>query len=579
MSSDSLVFDMSSMAEGTSSVFVRKDWIAILDNQNQNYQGNQCVIDTSQLANSNKYFNYREAYLTVPLLLTLTQTIGSAAAFAPATAATSPDYVMGLRNWYGSIVHSMTVDYNGTTIVQQTPYCGMWNTFKLMTSLSYQDVITNGASMGFWPDDGTSFEVSNAVSTEGIADAVTNNKNLGSFPVVNGAFNTFNTYNEGLLRRQQGWNFDPAGIVGAGYTYATNASPTSLTSTSNLNLLWKSYVFNKVSATGGPPTTSAGVVQVAITAQIYLKHLHSFFERVPLLKGVFMKLTFNFNQASTNFTVNSADAYATCSVQSPLGGINPIMLASAAAGHGAACLVEGSYIASISVGKTCLNASQSSIGANVQTSPLSGSVLLNVPAYTFNPTFEVSYLSSPIKKIVYSDIYQYQIVNQLSGGQTFNNLITNGISNIKSVLVLPFFSSASNGNLLPIQSPFEGAGAGMTSPMCLLTQFNIQISGQNAIYNTERYAYEQFLNQLQGANAINGNLTDGLTSSLIDQKNFEMGYNYYYVNCGRMLPVEEMVPKSVNVLGTNTSLRAIDLFVFVEYGVEISFSILSGARV
>jgi hypothetical protein len=206
-------------------------------------------------------------------------------------------------------------------------------------------------------------------------------------------------------------------------------------------------------------------------------------------------------------------------------------------------------------------------------------VLLNVPAYTFNPTFETSYLSSPVKKIVYSDIYQYQIVNQLSGGQTFNNLITNGISNIKSVLVLPFHSSAANGGLLPIQSPFEGAGAGPTSPLCLLTQFNIQISGQNAIYNTERYAYEQFLNQLQGANAINGNLTDGLTSSLIDQKNFEMGYNYYYVNCGRMLPVEEMVPKSVNVLGTNTSLRAIDLFVFVEYGVEVSLNILTGARV
>jgi len=37
---------------------------------------------------------------------------------------------------------------------------------------------------------------------------------------------------------------------------------------------------------------------------------------------------------------------------------------------------------------------------------------------------------------------------------------------------------------------------------------------------------------------------------------------YYYVNVGRMLPVEEAVPKSVNVLGTNMS-KAIDLFVFI----------------
>jgi hypothetical protein len=320
------------------------------------------------------------------------------------------------------------------------------------------------------------------------------------------------------------------------------------------------------------------VVQIAITAQIYLKHLHSFFERTPLLKGVFMKLTFNLNQTSTSFSVSAGDAYTACSVQSPLGGVNPLMIASATASNGAACLVEGSYIASLAVGKTCLNSSQSSL-AGVSVSPLGGSILLNVPAYTFNPVFETSYLSSPIKKIVYSDIYQYQIVNQLSGGQTFNQLITNGIANIKSVLVLPFFSSSANGGLSPIQSPFDPAGGGPTSPLCLLTQFNIQISGQNAIYNTERYAYEQFLNQLQGCNAINGNLTDGLTSSLVDQKNFEMCYNYYYVNCGRMLPVEEAVPKSVNILGTNTSAKAIDLFVFVEYGVEVSVDILTGARV
>ena len=74
-------------------------------------------------------------------------------------------------------------------------------------------------------------------------------------------------------------------------------------------------------------------------------------------------------------------------------------------------------------------------------------------------------------------------------------------------------------------------------------------------------------------------MTDGLTSGLIDQKQFEMGYCYYYVNVGRMLPVEEAVPKSVNVLGTNMSSKAIDLFVFIEYGVEVSIDILTGARV
>ena len=34
MSGDSLVYDMASASEGTASIFVKKDWLNILDNQN-----------------------------------------------------------------------------------------------------------------------------------------------------------------------------------------------------------------------------------------------------------------------------------------------------------------------------------------------------------------------------------------------------------------------------------------------------------------------------------------------------------------------------------------------------------------
>ena len=113
---DVLVFDMSSQSEGSPALFVKKDWLSILDNQNQNYQGNQCIIDTSQLANSNKYMNYREAYLSVPLLITATAS-GLTASTNPVTAlpTTLPDFAFGLKNWLATVVHSITLDYNGTT--------------------------------------------------------------------------------------------------------------------------------------------------------------------------------------------------------------------------------------------------------------------------------------------------------------------------------------------------------------------------------------------------------------------------------------------------------------------------------
>jgi len=74
-------------------------------------------------------------------------------------------------------------------------------------------------------------------------------------------------------------------------------------------------------------------------------------------------------------------------------------------------------------------------------------------------------------------------------------------------------------------------------------------------------------------------MTDGLTSGLIDFYAFKQTNCFYYVDVSRMLPVEESVPKSVQIIGQNTSARPIDLWCFIEYGVDVSVDILTGARV
>jgi hypothetical protein len=559
MSGDSLVYEMASASEGSASIFVKKDWLNILDNQNGNYRGNQSVIDTSQLANSNKYMNYREAYLAVPMVLTLT---GDALP-APLTPATSMDYAVGLKNWFGSIVHSFTLDVGGTTIIQQTPYSGLWNSFKLMTSLSMNDVATSGASIGFYPDNARSVSYSAAATSEGIGTA--NNQNGLAFPVVTGTLNSFDVGNEGFLRRQQYINYDETGLScpgGAAFsTFLTNAACRSL---------YKSHVFTKTNA-------ATGVYQVAIMAIIELKHLHSFFQNVPLLKGVFMRATLNLNQPEVVGSSGAGSILNITSTNSPLGGVVPIMIASTRAGNGSASMVAATtFIVSLAVGNTCLSAAQ--VAAGAQASPFTSSINLYVPAYTFNPVYEQAYLSSPVKRIVYTDIYQY-VVNNVAANTTFNNLMTNGIAGIKSVLVLPYYTATANGGTAPIQSIFDPAGCGPTSPLVLLNNFNVVVSGQNMIYNTQRYSYEQWMNQLSGCCAVNAGLTDGLTSGLISQLDFEMEYCYHWVNCSRMLPVEEPVPKSVSIIGQNQSARAIDLYVFVEYGVEVAIDVLTGSRV
>ena len=107
----------------------------------------------------------------------------------------------------------------------------------------------------------------------------------------------------------------------------------------------------------------------------------------------------------------------------------------------------------------------------------------------------------------------------LEQSNTFNHLITNGIAGLRSILIVPFH--ATSDNLLPsgvatYQSPFDSAGCGTTSPLAHLSQFNVVVAGQNALYQNQKYSFEQFNHNLYGANgAVNGGMVDGLSSGTI----------------------------------------------------------------
>lgn len=558
---DTLIYDQSTSMDVPPTIFVKKEFISVLDNQNGNYQQNQSVVDTSQLSNSNKFLSLSEAYLAVPMVLTMTSPT-----LAPATAATSCDYSIGLKSWFGNVIHSMQCEYNGVQVIQPVGWSNMWNCFRLLTTLSYNDIISgNSGAIGFYPDDALSFTFNAAASNDGIGTCV--NQNLLASPVVSGAFNSYNVGNQGLLKRQQFINFDPAGL-----TAPNSGAFGALCAANDANQLYKSYIYNKSDANH--------VMQIQVMATIYLRHLHSFFLNLPLLKGVFLKMTLNLNQCSTSIThVNAAKTLtiAQAAITSPLGGVVPFQVASARANNGNAAILaaDEAILISNAVGNRVINPLQTAVGVN---SSLNQSVSLICPAYTFNPVYEQAYLSSPIKKIVYTDLYQYTVPT-VGAGQAFNQLITNGIAGIKSVLIVPVYTTAANGGVNPITSPFDTAGCGTTSPLVGLTNFNVVVSGQNMIYNSQNRLYENFNNNLNYVNKVNAGLTDGLTSGLIDSLSAESLYCYYYVDCSRALPIEDTVPKSVSIQGTLQCQKDCSLYVFVEYMVSISVDALSGARV
>ncbi len=551
--SDTLIYDMSMMTESSPSIFVKKDFLNLQDQMNGNYAGNQAVIDTSALANSNKYMAYREAYLAVPLVLSMVWGGTSAKDLSGST------FAVGLKNNFASLIHSMVLDYAGTTIIQQTPMCQMFQNFTLMTTLSLQDVLLNGPTIGFYPDDAAGCRISGST---GAVITSNNNNGVAESPIV-GSDLLLGMSNNGLLQRQK--------------CFALNAAVTA-SPANQVSGLAESYRSMLVSS-------STGLVY-QIHAIIRLRDIHPFFNQVPLLKGVFFRLTLNLNQTQASVNIKTTgEAPTTVSVNAPLGGVSMLMVANAtspesnqgqAVPSGSSQLESGTYRLALAVGnKVTDQASASVLGGNTNTN-LNQSIFMYVPAYTFAPSYEEAYLASPSKNIVYTDIFQYTTAEATSN---FNYLITNGIANIKSCLILPFFSETATGGIIPYQSPLDPAGCGPTSPECHIDNFNVVLAGQNMIYNTQRYTFEQYVNQLQGVNSVNANLINGLTSSLVNQKDFEREYCYYYVNCSRGLPIDEAVPKSLMIQGKNMNKNAVKFVVFIEYGVQVSVDVLTGSRI
>ena len=642
---DNLVYEESLNTEIDTSEFISKKWIYVNDNNNGNYTS-QIVIDSTPLSNAGGYISWQEGFILMPLLVQLTSaTAGSLpnnSGAVPPFFTTKGNYSWAFKSGFWNMVNSMTVEFNNQNVIQQTPFLNVFRSFKANTSFSLDDLLNVGPSTGFYPDSAGSWNYAtdftqavgagNAKITacDGVNTPYTNNRNtpystmspstpLGFVAPVSGTappvfanlptvgtggspvlttdattntnwdltysgsgsnstlINNENSINKGMAIRQSWYNYQPSSSNGQGNVNTSTACQKVLRSFCDDNLNGRN-----------------GSVSWQVYAKLRLKDLADFFEKMPLLKGSTIRFYINTNQSITNFTVAPSQIVKTTGVLdlggaltinsvNTIGGLtNPLMVTSNRPACGGSALNPDTYNLSISIFKN--NFSSQSALAQQTTLP---SCRLYAPIYYMNPLAESKYLSlAPTKKIMYKDIFQYQFNNQSTGN--FNFLVSNGISNICSVLVCAFISknntfTAQDGtvqNNLPYdsyQSPTCPAPS-MPDPI-MLSDFNILISGVNLFLNNELYDFEAYLEQLNQSNQINGGLTTGLASGLISENAFSSGYRYYYGDASRILPSEQGVSRSVQIVGNNVSSVNINLMVFVEFMREITIDISTGARI
>ena len=437
----------------------------------------------------------------------------------------------------------------------------------------------------------------------------------------------------------------PAGIVGSFTLQGVNSNQASLLNGTNFaNGIPQagnggSASYNAMfQASIQAPNANTRVIY--IPAVIRLKDICNFFEKIPLLKGSTMRIYLNTNQCyfqaqyiggqlvsvpasdtPTTSTITEQNYSFVSLTSAPyiLGGgaTNPLMLASNDIGQG------GYNLSPYTVQNTTSNAQNRTapavnfinIGISIAKNQFSQFTYqgaqapitqcrLYAPAFTMNPLAETRFLElTPTKKVLYNDIFQFYFPNQ-GANNNINILVSNGIPNIKQVIVVPLLTSSGstipNGNAQQyvwagnaggnptaigttaqitstILSPFTTTGA--TPDPIILDNFQILISGVNLFIQQLQYGFEDFYEQVVSANQLNGSLTTGLGSGLIGYKEWQYANRYYVGNASRILPSEEGMARSVQIQCQNLCSQAIDLMVFVEYEKSITVNMATGQEI
>jgi hypothetical protein len=539
---DAFIYNMSSRNDFVEQVATKKEVVWIQDQNNSSYNGS-ISINTTSIANSGKFADYSSAYLVIPYVVSFTDGTNLNALVTRFTA--------GLKNGSHQLIHAMSVDWNSVNIVQLTSFLNIYCSYKFMTTWSYNDMVKNGSTCGFWKDSVDSIIYNAAAATNGtgfvnnsVTDVVTNfsQGGVGDFDVARAIVG----YNEGYRKRLSFINYS-ATANGDGMNILTAATASA------------------VGVSSITRTAANGVYYIRYNAVIRLSDISDFFEKVPLCKGGVLNFQIYYNAGSLQVNVAGAAGNLNVVANSVVlsgGQTIPYMFSANSANQ---------PNASITARVLTMTSNVVSSGGNA--AGLS-SCRLYVPLYTLTPTMEDELLNLNTTKLIrYKDIYQYTIPSTAAGG-SFNQLLTNGLSRPQTLIICPF-TSTGNLNTSSLTNPFSSAPA-TCDPYFLVNGFNVLVSGINLFTQNLDYTFVEFQNELSRINAVNGNVSSGLTSGLIDQHDYERGYGYIVCDLSRTLNPDDAVPKSILVYGNNQSNQGAIYYCFVEYLRIVNLNLATG---
>jgi len=554
---DYYTYNQSMESQKQEFLFENRQYLNVTDNSGGTYPNGSITWDCAAISNSDRLIDWSQSFVQIPLVVQ----------FGPlplvADGNSNDAFAVCMKN-HCHLIDSMSIQLSNYDTANLTSMSNLDINYKILSEWDYNTLETLGPSVGYYKDSAAGIRYQGAAGKMGVGE--TNN-----YPVMAG-------FNGGLRYLDQSYN-------------RCNEARVKRMNDTSFNLIDNPYVIAEADLGESSKnyykvlTTGAGINYLTyyVMATIPLKQIHDVFQKLPLCRGSFLKLTLNTNaNSSVDIAINAAGTALSYSNPTTVHGVFPVQLSPIDEG-----LINPA--AAVTAKLTCAIGKGALTGA---THPTFSQTRLYACSYVLAPSRQEEYLAqNAIKKVVYEDRMYSTILNIVPGG-ALNKIINQGISRIKSVLIVPMMSASTHGATAPnllnttggaalgsvMTSPFSSAPS-TTLPYVNVQQFNVLLSGNSHYQQNINYGWEQFLYEAR-SQSLNGGMSEMLSSGLLNAKDYWAGYGFIYVDFTRKASQGvDNVSKSVEIIGTNNTSCVVDYHCLITYYRDLSINCSTGQLV
>lgn len=506
-------------------------------------------FDLSSIYNSSKWTNTQSHFIAIPIIR-CAEAFTAGSVQAPLT--NFNYYLTSLKNLNTCLVHQVDLLLNGKTVHQLQPFTNVFTGIKLASELSKDDLKLMGATLGMLEMDNPNSMVYQVAgdankSNPGISNNYVNGKPYIDIPSSGTAQNSGSS--NGAIQQKLSLNksklasFNGLQAIVDGQGMENEFQPTY--EVVNGVGVWKDYII------------------------IFMKDLLDAMNHIGCVRRLDGILRIYVNTGLCKVSYPAANQLTFANADSTFTDTCPILVnhnraLPATAPADATTLNVGCFIARAP--NTTFNGSNWSAIA----SPM------NACRYYFNqitiqPALALDYISSNSSKTILYDGLLYNTFVNITAGGNFSQLIQSGVSNIKTVMVVPLVSSTVSG-FSAYKSPFDPVG-GVSGHPISLQNFQVSVGGTNQLMTSLMFTYENFIEQLAKFNKQSTS-EYGVESGLWSPE-FWANNRVYLVNC-RGTEDDFNTPRNITISFRNNSLVAIDILVFVQYEDKLVINVSTG---